>query len=208
MTAKTHIKTRAGADSTATACHFRVNGATGSAAVQERDAATWFSVRRRETKTAATIAQIMAQNRSWRLSHASVDIAADRSACRYIDTAAIQATDTASVANPLRLRRRPRFTHTSYAVSKTGAFASHLLVIRSMCWRYATRSLHTLGKKGTLAHSHTKGRFSHQSPFTNQVRFVILQQNTDGSFAEHILRSWKTGVGRMRPDRSQRPTRS
>jgi hypothetical protein len=92
--------------------------------------------------TPATIAEIVAQNRSCRWSHASVDIAAARSAYTYIDTAAIQAIDSASAANsPLRLRRRPRFNHTRYAVSNTGAFASHRLVTWSMCGRLRTNSL-------------------------------------------------------------------
>jgi hypothetical protein len=98
-------------------------------------------VRRRETSTPATTAEIVAQNRSCRWSHTSVDIAAVRSACTYIDTAATQAIESASAADsPLRPRRRPRFTHTRYAVSSTGAFASHRLITRSMCGCYATRS--------------------------------------------------------------------
>ena len=73
----------AGTDSTTIVCHLTVDRSTGNAAVQERDAAIWFSARRRETSTAATIAEIAAQNRSCRWNHARVDIAAARWACTY-----------------------------------------------------------------------------------------------------------------------------
>jgi len=147
MAAKKHAKKSAGTESTTMACHLTVDRSTGNAAVQERDAAIWFSARRRETSTAATIAEIVAQNRSCRCNHASVDIAAARSACTYIDAAAIQAIESARATDsPLRPRRRRRFTHTRYAVSNTGAFASHRLVTRSMCGRYAARSRFTMSR--------------------------------------------------------------
>ena len=147
IAAKTHAMTRAGTDSIASACHVAVDRSTGSPAVQEREAAILLRARRRETSTPATIVEIVAQKRSCRWSHTNVDIAAARSACTYIDTAAIQAIGSASAADsPLRPRRRPRFTHTRYAVSNTGAFASHRLVTRSMCGRYAARSRFTMSR--------------------------------------------------------------
>jgi len=141
MAAKTPAKTSAGTESMTIACHLTVDRSTGNAAVQERDAAIWFNVRRRETSAAAANAQIVAQKTSCRWNHASVDIAAARWACTYIDADAIQAMNRAiAAASTLCPRRRPRFTHTRYLVDNTGAFASRRLITRSTCVRHASPS--------------------------------------------------------------------
>src|SRR6202041_2473243 len=143
--ANPHPKTRAGTDATTIVCHLTVDRSTGNAAVQERDAAICNSARRRETSAPATIADIVAQNRSCRCSHEMVDTAAARWVCTYIHTAAIQAMESASgVDISLRPRRRQRFPNARYAVNKTGVFANHCRITRSMCKPHAAPSYRSL----------------------------------------------------------------
>src|SRR3982074_3506399 len=82
-----------------------------------------------------------------------------------METAAIQAIVRANATDsPLRPRRRPRFTHTRYAVSNTGAFASHRLVTCPRSGPYAGRSRFQMGETIRL-HPLTKPAAEHDASF-------------------------------------------